>query len=297
MSQDDAGVPISVIVPVWNDPERLRLCLEALGTQTLGREKFEVIVVDNASTDDTPEVARSFDWVRVLTEPKKGSYSARNTGLKHARGTFIAFTDSDCIPAAGWLEAGLARLQAEPGIGVVGGKITLFATDAASSRACINYEKLFAFNQKTFIEKWGVAATANLFCAKALIEAVDGFDASLMSGGDSDLTRRITAQGHRLVYLDEAEVKHPTRGTMREVVRKHLRVKSGVWDRSKNPIKFLTLPVHATRSTAARSLRVLRSHGESPVEKIEVIGLLVSLYGLTLFEYSRRLLGGAARRS
>lgn len=296
MSQADDSVSISVVIPVWNDPDRLRMCLEALESQTLGRERFEVIVVDNASTDDTPAVARSFDRVQLLVEQKKGSYSARNTGVRHARGKYIAFTDADCIPSPGWLANGLARIEEEPDLSVLGGKISLFATEGNSSRPCVNYERLFAFNQQRFVEKWGVAATANLFCSRDLIQAVNGFNESLMSGGDTDFTRRITARGSKLIYVDAAEVSHPTRGTWRAVVAKHLRVESGAWDRARGRFKIFRLSMAALRTTVARSYRVLRAGGYSAVEKAELVVLLWMLFGATLLEYARRLLGGPARR-
>src|SRR4051812_27832091 len=94
---------VSVIVPVFNQSEPLRACLRALNGQTSPRARFEVIVVDNGSTDPVSVPTGSHSTVRVEGESKPGSYAARNRGVAIARGSVIAFTDADCVPAADWV--------------------------------------------------------------------------------------------------------------------------------------------------------------------------------------------------
>jgi glycosyltransferase involved in cell wall biosynthesis len=89
---------LSVIVPVWNDESRIGQCIDALKRQSLDSALFEIIVVDNGSTDSTATVVSRYTNVVLLYEPQPGSYAARNTGLRHARGEYVAFTDSDCVP-------------------------------------------------------------------------------------------------------------------------------------------------------------------------------------------------------
>ena len=89
---------ISVIIPVWNSPDLLAKCLAALAVQSYPRERYEVLVVDNGSTDSTAAVARNYPFVTLLSEPVPGAYRARNRGLAAARGEYVAFTDADCIP-------------------------------------------------------------------------------------------------------------------------------------------------------------------------------------------------------
>src|SRR3712207_160037 len=100
------GLPyVTVIVPVYNDAGRVGSCLAALEAQTYPRQRYEVIVVDNGSTDATPAVVQSFR-VRLLFERQvRSSYAARNAGLAEAKGVIIALTDSDCTPTPGWLAA------------------------------------------------------------------------------------------------------------------------------------------------------------------------------------------------
>ncbi|MBO1348747.1 MAG: glycosyltransferase family 2 protein [Hormoscilla sp. GUM202] len=104
---------VSVIIPVYNDAEPLRTCLECLENQTYPKESYEVIVVDNASQSDTASVVNEFSQAMITYEKKPGSYAARNKGISVAKGEIIAFTDADCIPAADWIEKGVEKEVAQ----------------------------------------------------------------------------------------------------------------------------------------------------------------------------------------
>lgn len=92
---------ISVIIPVYNDADFLRTCLAALATQT--RPADEVIVVDNASTDASAEVARNAG-VRIVFEPQRGILPATTAGFDAATSDILARLDADSVPSATWLE-------------------------------------------------------------------------------------------------------------------------------------------------------------------------------------------------
>ena len=93
---------ISVIVPVRND-RRIEECLNSLIHQDFPRDQYEILVVDNGSTDpEIPQIIQKFP-VRYISEPRIGSYTARNSGIDQASGGILAFTDSDCILPATWL--------------------------------------------------------------------------------------------------------------------------------------------------------------------------------------------------
>ena len=102
---------VSVIVPVFNNGDRLAKCLKALYVQTYPYADYEVIVVDNNSTERIDSVCEQFPNVRYETESEQGSYAARNRGLSIAKGEVIAFTDSNCIPDAEWIAAGVRALS------------------------------------------------------------------------------------------------------------------------------------------------------------------------------------------
>jgi len=89
---------VSIVIPAYNAEKILGKCLRAVCGQDVPQRDVEVIVVDDGSTDATPEVAESFG-VRVLRRPNGGAGAARNAGWRAAKGEWVAFTDSDCMPA------------------------------------------------------------------------------------------------------------------------------------------------------------------------------------------------------
>lgn len=94
---------ISVIVPVYNSSQWLSDCLESLLAQDFHEQDYEIIVVDNGSTDESQEIIRQYPKVRLLKQPQRGSYAARNCGVASSSGRILAFTDSDCVPESNWL--------------------------------------------------------------------------------------------------------------------------------------------------------------------------------------------------
>jgi GT2 family glycosyltransferase len=110
---------VSVIVPNYNYAPSLPLCLRALREQTY--EPLEIVVVDDRSTDDSVEVARSAGVRVIERETNGGCAAARNTGTEHARGEFLFFVDSDVAPAPDAVANAVAVLQSEPDVGAVCG--------------------------------------------------------------------------------------------------------------------------------------------------------------------------------
>ncbi len=220
---------VSVIVPVFNDPERIALCVEALLTQTYPHERYEIVVIDNGSTDATCSVIQRYGVTLLVEDQKQSSYAARNKGLHHARGEILAFTDSDCIPASDWLAAGVARLVAMPHTGLVGGKIDLFFKNARQPTAAELYDRVTAFPQQAFIEKEHFGATANVFTFRHIFDRVGVFNDTLKSGGDREWGNRVFAAGCPLIYAEEACVQHPARDSLDELYRKAMRVTEGLY--------------------------------------------------------------------
>ncbi len=104
---------ISVIITAYNEERFLVEALRGLDNQIFPREDFEIIVVDNASTDRTAEVAKKYGADRVIYEARKGTNQARQTGLKVSRGRIVAFLDADCVPPPGWLTRIYEKLSAK----------------------------------------------------------------------------------------------------------------------------------------------------------------------------------------
>jgi glycosyltransferase involved in cell wall biosynthesis len=222
------NLKVSVVIPVFNDLLRLESCLNALVSQTYPRELYEIVVVDNASTEDVKSLVEKYEKVVYLYEQKPGSYAARNKGLSVAKGEIVAFTDSDCVPANDWIEQGVKALQDNPGCGLVGGAITLFYKNPNRLTGVEVYESLSGFPQQKYIEEDCFGATANVFTFRKVIDDVGEFNTELKSGGDAEWGKRVAAAGYPLCFVDCVRVEHPARSTYAEHYKKTIRVMSGL---------------------------------------------------------------------
>jgi glycosyltransferase involved in cell wall biosynthesis len=221
---------VSVIVPVWNDAARLGECLRALDSQTYPSNSYEVVVVDNDSTEPVGRVVERYARARVVRESRPGSYVARNRGLADARGEAVAFTDADCVPAPDWIEKGAARLTRGRGRSVVAGRVEIFPRAPAAANAVEQYEMQFALAQGEFVRRYEFGATANLFAFKEAFERVGPFLAELKSGGDLEWCRRVGGRGYVLEYAEEVCVRHPARASLSQLYSKIVRTTGGLHD-------------------------------------------------------------------
>jgi glycosyltransferase involved in cell wall biosynthesis len=120
MDGDDM-INISVIVPFYNTERYIGQCIESLLNQEYPTERYEIIFINNNSTDSSADIIRRHPRIKLISERKRGSYTARNRGLQVANGEIIAFTDSDCVPSADWLNK-IESATANPDTGIVIGK-------------------------------------------------------------------------------------------------------------------------------------------------------------------------------
>jgi glycosyltransferase involved in cell wall biosynthesis len=230
LSEDGTPPFVSVIVPVWNDAVRLGGCLRALEEQTYPDHLYEVVVVDNDSTEPVGHVVASYAHARVVCETSPGSYAARNTGVTHARGEVIVFTDADCLPASDWLEMGVERLTRSRGCAVVAGRIEIFPRSPQQPNAVERYETLVALSQREFVRKYRFGATANLFTFREVFARAGPFLAEVKSGGDLEWGRRVVDYGYGLEYADNVRVLHPARASLAQLYSKIVRVTGGLHD-------------------------------------------------------------------
>ncbi|MBD1872384.1 glycosyltransferase [Nodosilinea sp. FACHB-131] len=218
---------VSIIIPVYNDRDRLALCLDALDHQTYPSDQYEVIVIDNGSDAPLADLVSQFKQVRLTHENQPGSYAARNHGLTLARGEIIGFTDSDCIPAKNWIETGVAQFLATPNCGLVAGKIELFFKQCDRPTAVELFDSRNFLQQHRYITEDHYGATANLFTSKAIFDAVGLFNAQLKSGGDREWGQRVYAAGYPQIYADDVCIAHPARHSWPEISKKIVRVIEG----------------------------------------------------------------------
>ena len=227
---------VSVIIPVYNDIARVEACLASLESQDYPRDRFEVIIVDNGSSDGTYELLQNSVLLREAQQGltvsqclTPGSYAARNHGLTLAMGEYVAFTDSDCIVSEHWLSVLVGAIQNELGDVILAGKMSFFPDQSKpTEQSAIDFENLFSMKQDENARN-GKCITANLFCSMALIQKHNGFNQKLKSGGDVEFSTRIVNAGGRVVYCDGALVTHPSRN-VNELIIKRKRIIGGTWD-------------------------------------------------------------------
>ncbi|MCC5634379.1 glycosyltransferase family 2 protein [Nostoc sp. CHAB 5844] len=241
LAQSEVDQFVSVIIPVFNDTERLLICLKALEKQTYPQELYEVIVVDNGSEESIKDVVCQFEQVQVTYEARPGSYVARNKGISIAKGKIIAFTDSDCIPASDWIEKGVNKLLSTLNCGLVAGRIDFFFKNPDRLTPVELYESIeFPFDQETNVKKNKFGVTANLFTFKYVIDKVGVFDEELKSGGDRQWGERVFQAGYQQIYADDVRIKHPARHSYPQLYKRMARFVGGKHDlmMKKNPSKF-----------------------------------------------------------
>jgi len=220
---------IAVIVPNYNGRNFIAPLCSALRAQTYNGA-YEVLFVDNGSTDGSldllqAEAARHEHW-RVLSYTEiQSSYAARNYGVSRTKAAFLVFTDVDCQPEPDWLAALNARYKQAGGPVLLSGPVDLFPT-GADFNLCEWYDRLTALDQARYAAE-ATGATANLAVNRRLFEAVNGF-LPVPSGGDREFCRRVMQLPEaRFEYVPEARVRHPARGTVRDLCAKLSRVSRG----------------------------------------------------------------------
>jgi len=218
---------VSIIIPTFNDSERLRHCLNLLESQTYPKHLYEVIVVDNNSSDNIAQVVAEFQQASYAFESAPGSYNARNKALTVAKGEILGFTDSDCAPASDWIKQGVEQMLAYPGCGLVAGRINFSFEDPNDPTPAELYDSLHFLQQEKYVREGNFGVTANLFTRPEVFEAVGVFNATLKSGGDREWGKRVHAAGYTQVYADSVVITHPARTDLKALIQKLCRVYRG----------------------------------------------------------------------
>lgn len=197
---------VSIVIPTRNRAARLSRLLDALARQTTAAEDFEVVIVDDGSTDETAEVIASVTKrghlrLRSASGGGDGPAAARNRGWRLAEGPLIAFTDDDCEPAPDWLERGLAAWGGDE-MRIVQGRTLPNPTDAAGAGPLARTKRIE--EASPFFQ------TCNVFYARELLERLGGFDESYRrpAGEDSDLGWRALEAGASRYFEPAAIVHH-----------------------------------------------------------------------------------------
>jgi hypothetical protein len=206
---------ISVLVPVRNGERTIGACVSALLVQSYPRDRFEIIVIDNASTDRTREVIAGYP-VRYAYEPAVGRSHARNRGIGESTAEIVAFIDGDCIADRDWL-AELAGAFAREPVSAVAGEI--LADDPVRMAQRFMAQREARWQSVVLALSPPFAITANVAFRRDVFEHVGLFDPAFVTAEDVDLGWRFHAAGFRMSYCATATVSHRLRETPWQLFR------------------------------------------------------------------------------
>lgn len=281
----------SVIIPVFNQWNLVPRLLDCLAVQTIGLQAFEVILVDNGSYGFVKPEFEYPGMLEIVVCAKPGSYAARNMGLRHATGQWLAFTDADCLPTPGWLES-FGKFNATSNL-LIAGRVDVCQGSSSPGPYEI-YDLIKGIPQDVYVER-GYAATANLFVPFALIKKLAGFREDLYSGADKEFCLRANAVGAELFYLDQAKVFHRARLDWGDLATKARRLKGGQYYSSSGHKRCLVVlrtfmpPVFAIG-------KFVREDTYSLGDRLKAIFVQFRLWGVEMREIIRLTLQGRPER-
>lgn len=194
----------AIIIPHYNDVERLERCLEALMPQVT--DDIEVVVADNASSVSIEGVEQRWPNVRIVTQTEKGAGPARNAGVAATSAPWLLFIDADCVPAPSWVARG--REIAREGT-VIGGRVDVFHETPPPQSGAEAFETVFAFRMESYLTKSAFLGSGNLVTSRRVFETVGGFRPAVSE--DKDWSQRAARAGFQLDFDKDFAVSHPSR--------------------------------------------------------------------------------------
>lgn len=244
---------MSVIVPVYNDPDGLETTLDSLLAQSYPKAAHEILVVDNDSTDRTSDLATRYssehDHVETLVEDEiQSSYAARNTGIENATGSIVAFIDADMTVQRTWL-ANVAEEMAGIDEDYMACNVELYSPGSSESLPA-KFNRLSGFPIRQYVEQRHFAPTCCLVVRRSVFQDVGLFDDQLVSSGDREFGHRVYESGREIHFAPHITMYHPTRTSIGALVSKAIRIGRGTYqlserypDRYGSRWRLLTNPV------------------------------------------------------
>jgi glycosyltransferase involved in cell wall biosynthesis len=226
MKEPENELPfVSIVVVTLERKDNLKKCLECLFNLDYPSERFEVIVVDGDSRDGTKGmIARDFPKVKFIVEKKKGLPYARNAGWKHAQGSFVAYTDDDCIVSPSWLRH-LVNGFSSKEIGAVGGPVLYLHPELMPNQ--FNKTPLGVFylgETERLLKPNENLITANIAIRSQAFNKARFLESLIYSDSeDYEFCWTLMEIGYRIKYLPDAKVLHdinPKRVTMNGLIRR-----------------------------------------------------------------------------
>jgi len=199
---------ISIIIPVYDAERTISRCLDSLCNQTVDRNEYEIILVDDGCTDATCEIAKQYPDVRVISQSNRGPAAARNRGVREARGEIVLFTDSDCEVTPDWIERMAAPFASDPDIVATKGAYRTKQKQIVARFVQLEYENKYDVMSRgkyiDFVDTYSAGFRKEVF-----LEA-DGYDEDfpLACAEDVDLSFRLANKGYKMEFVPEAIVYH-----------------------------------------------------------------------------------------
>ncbi len=214
---------ISVIIPAHNAANSIAKCVESVRNQSISPDEYEIIVVDDGSTDDTASIAWQ-SGAEVVQQNRGRPAAARNAGINAAQGDILCFTDADCFPTPNWLEE-LTRPFDNPDIIGSKGIYTSEQTELTARFVQLEYEDKYDLlrgqERIDFIDTYSAAYRRQVLMAN------NCFDESFPYLEDQELSFRLAARGYGMVFQPTAVVSHLHSHTLVGYFRKKFTI--GYW--------------------------------------------------------------------
>jgi cellulose synthase/poly-beta-1,6-N-acetylglucosamine synthase-like glycosyltransferase len=212
---------VSVVVPVYNAKNTLNRCVESLLEQTYPKDKYEVVMVDNGSKDNSKEILQQYPVI-IEESLAQSSYAARNKGIAAAKGEILAFTDADCIADKYWIEKGVNGFNKQ-NVGAVAGEVKGFKPANYIEEYLVDKQEL-SQEKTSKIYFLPYAKTANVFYRKDVFKKIGGFPKEWISAGDADLAWRMQLETkYKLEFITEAFVYHRHRSTLASMFKQTIK--------------------------------------------------------------------------
>lgn len=209
---------VSIIVPSYNSENTIALCIESLLKQTYPKDRYEVIVIDNGSRDNTAWIIKRYPVVYLYEDKIQTPSAARNAGIKIAKGKLIGFTDADCIAAEDWLFKIVSNAE-EDTIGCVLGDVKAYKPQ--------NYVEQYLADRQLFSQRITLsnrflpyAQTGNVFYKKEVLRKIGLFEEKWVSAEDADLSWRMQLNtDYYMKFVPDAIVYHKHRTSVKSMFK------------------------------------------------------------------------------
>ena len=199
-------IRFSIIIPAFNASHTIERCLSSLMRQSVKREDYEIIIVDDGSKDKTEDIVKQFP-VKYLWQTNQGPASARNRGAKEAEGEIVLFTDADCVVQHNWVQE-MVRLFDDPEVIAVKGAYKTSQKSLVARFSQIEFEERFEMLKK--VEAIDMIDTYSAAYRKSTFLSLGGFDPSfpVANNEDTELSYRMSQAGYKMVFNPNAIVYH-----------------------------------------------------------------------------------------